>query len=107
MNQQEIEQTKERLKKLYPVGACVNVVLTHVSKSGMLRRYIVLANLDGTDRLTNVSFLMRALGMNVKEGEIIVRGCGFCGADEISSTISSALHGDKGITKSLTLNRVY
>lgn len=71
-------------------------VTRHVARSGMLRRLSVFQALpyDGDVTMVDITHTIALItGFNVKEGQLVVRGAGFCAANEVTSAASRALFG--------------
>jgi hypothetical protein len=89
-----IAQTKEELRKVYPVGALVQTQLLHVSSSGMSRRISVLACVGGVVRRMD-NQVAEVIGLRVSDsGGIIMGGCGMDMGFSIAYSLGRALYPD-------------
>jgi hypothetical protein len=87
-----IEQTKAKLRKVFPVGSLVQTQLLSVSASGMSRRISVLACVDGrVCRMDRDVALV--IGYSVHDdGGIKVSGCGMDMGFSIAYSLGRALY---------------
>lgn len=87
-----LAQTKEKLRKVFPVGALVQTQLLHVSSSGMSRRISVLAAVDG--RVVRMDHdVALAIGYSVSDnGGMIVGGCGMDMGFHVAYSLGRALY---------------
>lgn len=86
------EQARAQLRESLKPGDTVTTTITHVARSGMSRRVKALIVRDA--QVADVSWLVaRAIGAPLKDGAIVVGGCGFDAGFEVVSNLSYYLHG--------------
>ena len=93
---EERENARALLRKIFPRDAAVTVVLVHVSRSRMSRRFLVLAG-EG-DRIGDVSHLVLRAGVGTcpRNGApgVVVPGAGMDMAFSLVYDLAGALYGD-------------
>jgi len=84
------EQTTAALRKKLKPKTEVYTLQTHRSSSGMSRRYRVF--IVGDKKISDITWRVAiATDRQIKDGEIVVGGCGFCGGFDIVSALGYAL----------------
>lgn len=92
----ERNEAIEHLRSRLTPGTTVYTIVTHVSRSGMARSLRVFSVFDGELREHTYRASV-ALGYRMKDGAIVVNGCGFDAGFEIVSNLSRALHGNESV----------
>lgn len=83
------------LRRLLPPGGKVWAQVTHVSRSGMMKRVQVMIIIDG-DICDVTGIVANALGDSRNDDGIRVGGCGFDAAFDVVHRLSYVLHGNEG-----------
>ena len=84
------EQTTASLRKRLKPKTKVYTLQTHCSSSGMSRRYRVFIVED--KEITDITWRVAIVtDRQIKDGEIVVGGCGFCGGFDIVQALGYAL----------------
>ena len=84
------EQTTAALRKKLKPKTEVYTLQTHRSSSGMSRRYRVFIVED--KKISDITWRVAiATDRQIKDGEIVVGGCGFCGGFDIVQALGYAL----------------
>lgn len=91
---EDVAFAREFLTKVLSENPNIYTVCTNVSRSGMQRRYMVLAvsNERGTiERISWAVAQVTTMRLNRDEQSIAIGGCGFSAPQEIASTLGRAL----------------
>ena len=99
------QDSVDYLRSIFPPGAEVRTIVTHVSRSGMLRSIRVLAIRKGTgsdpDRIVDVTRdVARVVGWRLhRDGGIVVHGCGMDMCFHVVYTLSRIIYADHPFTE--------
>ena len=89
------EEARDRLRRIFPEGSRVAVVLTHVAPSGMSRRFLVLATVDGEIRDVSRLVVRAGVGQSPRgdKAGVTMTGTGMDMAFALVYELTHALHG--------------
>ena len=79
-------------------GARLYTMISHVSRSGMQRRvrvFVAIVGEDGKPEIAELTcFAAKVAGYSLREGDIIVGGCGFDAGHDVVYNLGRALYPD-------------
>lgn len=98
-SKKSIQETKEHLSAILPVGSKVYVTAQHVSKSGMSRDIKCLADNDGIRNINYYVSVLTGYPFKAENQGVRITGCGMDMGFALVCELAYRLHGSESALK--------